>query len=110
MPQLIFGDSCWQISLKLRISSQIQALVVGVLTAIGDHVLKPLLAAAFHSLLQPLLLFLLKVLGGIRDLTDPVLDVVARVCSQLAMLLRAVRLVEIRLRPDLRTGPGDSAG
>ncbi|XP_023774688.1 uncharacterized protein LOC111923228 [Cyanistes caeruleus] len=85
----------------------VQALVVGVLTAIGDHVLKPFLAAAFHSLLQPLLLFLLKVLGGVRDLTDPVLDVVARVCSQLAVLLRAVRLVEIRLRPDLRAGPGD---
>ncbi|KAM7056873.1 uncharacterized protein M8220_003161 isoform 2-T2 [Acridotheres tristis] len=84
----------------------VQALVVGVLTAIGDHVLKPLLAAAFHSLLQPLLLFLLKVLGGVRDLTDPVLDVVARVCSQLAVLLRAVRLVEIRLRPDLRAGDG----
>lgn len=107
MSQAIFGDSCWQISVKHRISSQIQALVVGVLTAVGDHVLKPLLAAAFHSLLQPLLLFLLKVLGGVRDLTDPVLDVVARVCSQLAVLLRAVRLVEIRLRPDLRAGPGD---
>lgn len=106
MCQPIFGDSRWQISLKHKISSQIQALVVGVLTAIGDHVLKPLLAAAFHSLLQPLLLFLLKVLGGVRDLTDPVLDVVARVCSQLAVLLRAVRLVEIRLRPDLRAGDG----
>ncbi|KAJ7421608.1 hypothetical protein WISP_41750 [Willisornis vidua] len=88
----------------------VQALVVGVLTAIGDHVLKPLLAAAFHSLLQPLLLFLLKVLGGIRDLADPVLDLVARVCSQLAVLLRAVRLVEIRLHPDTRTGPGDRGG
>ncbi|XP_050180293.1 uncharacterized protein LOC126644690 isoform X2 [Myiozetetes cayanensis] len=103
--QPVFGGSRWQISLKPRISSQIQALVVGVLTAVGDHVLKPLLAAAFHSLLQPLLLFLLKVLGGIRDLVDPVLDVVARLCSQLAVLLRAVRLVEIRLHPDTRTGP-----
>ncbi|XP_030816742.1 uncharacterized protein LOC115910625 [Camarhynchus parvulus] len=85
----------------------VQVLVVGVLTAIGDHVLKPFLAALFHSLLQPLLLFLLKVLGGVRDLAEPLLDVVARLCSQLAVLLRAVRLVEIRLRPDLRAGPAD---
>ncbi|KAM3674545.1 uncharacterized protein VK521_002972 [Ammospiza maritima maritima] len=85
----------------------VQALVVGVLTAVGEHVLKPLLAALLHSLLQPLLLFVQKVLGGVRDLAEPLLDVLARLCSQLAVLLRAVRLVEIRLRPDLRAGPAD---
>ncbi|KAM6283524.1 uncharacterized protein M6G45_004039 [Spheniscus humboldti] len=85
----------------------VQVLAVGLLTAIGDHILKPFLAAAFDSLLQPLLLFLLKVLCGIRDLTDPLVDVLAGVCSQLTALLRAVRLVEINLQPDRRTDLGE---
>ncbi|XP_029870578.1 uncharacterized protein LOC115341525 isoform X2 [Aquila chrysaetos chrysaetos] len=85
----------------------VQVLVVGLLTAISDHILKPFLAATFNSLLQPLLLFLLKVLCGIRDLTDPLIDVLAAVCSQLAVVLRAVRLVEINLQPDRRTDLGD---
>lgn len=80
--------------------------MLGVLTAVGEHVVQPVLAAAFQSLLQPLLLFVLKVLAGVRDLTEPVLDVVARLCSVLAVLLRAVRLVEIRLRPELRADGG----
>ncbi|XP_052644844.1 uncharacterized protein LOC128142660 isoform X1 [Harpia harpyja] len=85
----------------------VQVLVVGLLTAISDHILKPFLAATFNSLLQPLLLFLLKVLCSIRDLTDPLIDVLAAVCSQLAVVLRAVRLVEINLQPDRRTDLGD---
>lgn len=86
----------------------VQVLVVGLLTAIGDHILKPFLAAAFTSLLQPLLLFLLKVLCSIRDLADPLVDILAGICSQLAVLLRAVRLVEINLRPDRRTDLRDA--
>lgn len=82
-------------------------LVVGLLTAISDHILKPFLAAVFNSVLQPLLLFLLKVLCGIRDLTDPLIDILAAVCSQLAVVLQAVRLVEINLQPDRRMDLGD---
>lgn len=85
----------------------VQVLLVGLVTAIGDHILKPLLVATFSSLLQPLLLFLLRLLRGLRDLVDPLMDVLARTCSQLAVLLRALRLVEINLRMDRRTDPGD---
>lgn len=87
--------------------SVVQVLLVGLVTAIGDHILKPLLVATFSSLLQPLLLFLLRLLRGLRDLVDPLMDVLARTCSQLAVLLRALRLVEINLRMDRRTDPGD---
>ncbi|GAB0175416.1 hypothetical protein GRJ2_000006800 [Grus japonensis] len=85
----------------------VQVLAVGLLRAIGDHILKPFLAATFNSLLQPLLLFLLKILRGIRDLTDPIIDVLAAVCAQVAVLLRAVRLVEVNLQPDRRTDVRD---
>ncbi|XP_037244692.1 uncharacterized protein LOC119148516 isoform X2 [Falco rusticolus] len=81
----------------------VQVLVVGLLTAIGDHIWKPFLAAVFNSLLQPLLVFLLKVLCSIQDLMDPLINILAGVCSQLAVLLRAIRLVEINLQLD-RTG------
>ncbi|XP_075606183.1 uncharacterized protein LOC142601255 isoform X1 [Balearica regulorum gibbericeps] len=86
----------------------VQVLAVGLLRAVGDHILKPFLAATFNSLLQPLLLFLLKILRGIRDLTDPIVDILAAVCAQVAVLLRAIRLVEVNLQPDRRMEIGSS--
>lgn len=101
------GEYSSKTSILTQICLSLQVLVVGLLTAISDHILKPFLAAMFNSLLQPLLLFLLKVLCGIRDLTDPLIDILAAVCSQLAVVLQAVRLVEINLQPDRRTDLGD---
>ncbi|XP_067146095.1 uncharacterized protein [Apteryx mantelli] len=80
--------------------SVVQVLLVGLLTAIGEHMLKPLLVAVSNSILQPLLLFLLNLLHGIRDLTYPLIDILEGICLQVAVVLRAFRLVEINVQSD----------
>ncbi|KYO31908.1 hypothetical protein Y1Q_0018846 [Alligator mississippiensis] len=62
--------------------SVVQVLLVGLLTVVGDHMLKPFLVAVFNSILQPLLIFLLNVLCSIRNLTYPVIDILKGVCLQ----------------------------
>ncbi|XP_032895895.1 uncharacterized protein LOC116985303 isoform X2 [Amblyraja radiata] len=73
----------------------IEILVAGLLTAIGDHVLKPLLATLFNSLLQPIMIFQLNIFTGIRNLLNPLIDIIRRLIMQIAALLHAFRLVEV---------------
>lgn len=77
-----------------------QVLLVGLLTVVGDHMLKPFLVAVFNSILQPLLIFLLNVLCSIRNLTYPVIDILKGVCLQVTMVLKAFRLVEVNMQSD----------
>ncbi|XP_077791515.1 uncharacterized protein LOC144324879 isoform X2 [Podarcis muralis] len=72
-----------------------QVLVVDLLTTMGDQMLEPFLVALFNSILQPLLKFLLNVLCSIRNLSYPLLDILKGICLQVALVLRAFRLVEI---------------
>lgn len=72
--------------------------MVGLLTTVGDHVLKPFLVGVFNSLLQPLLLFLLNVLCSVRNLTYPLIDILKGICLQLAVVLQAFRLVEVNIQ------------
>ncbi|XP_075780962.1 uncharacterized protein LOC102453769 isoform X3 [Pelodiscus sinensis] len=81
-------------------TSVFQGLVVGLLTTVGDHALKPFLVAVFNSILQPLLLFLLNVLCSVRNLAYPFLDILKGICLQLAVVLRACRLVEVNMQPE----------
>ncbi|XP_043355610.1 uncharacterized protein LOC119842127 isoform X3 [Dermochelys coriacea] len=80
--------------------SVFQVLVVGLLTTVGDHVIKPFLVGVFNSLLQPLLLFLLNVLCSIRNLTYPLIDILKGICLQLAVVLQAFRLVEVNIQSE----------
>ncbi|XP_055509254.1 uncharacterized protein LOC129707869 isoform X1 [Leucoraja erinacea] len=75
--------------------SFIEILVAGLLTAIGDHVLKPLLATLFNSLLQPIMIFQLNIFTAIRNLLNPLIDIIRRLIMQIAALLHAFRLVEV---------------
>ncbi|XP_048410442.1 uncharacterized protein LOC125463318 isoform X2 [Stegostoma tigrinum] len=77
--------------------SVFQVLLVGLLTVIGDHLLKPFLAALFNSLLQPIMIFLLNVFIGIRNLLNPSIDILRRLLMQIAAVLHAFRLVEVNL-------------
>ncbi|XP_051890031.1 uncharacterized protein LOC127580504 [Pristis pectinata] len=77
--------------------SFIQILVAGLLTVIGDHMLKPLLATLFNSLLQPIMIFLLNIFTSIRNLLNPLIDIIRRLVMQIAALLHAFRLVEVNL-------------
>ncbi|XP_062839449.1 uncharacterized protein LOC134299692 isoform X2 [Anolis carolinensis] len=75
--------------------SVFQVLVVGLLTAIGDQMLVPVLSAIFERILQPLLIFLLNVLRSIQTLSCPFIDISKDLCLQVAGVLRAFRLVEV---------------
>uniref|UniRef100_UPI00398E48A5 uncharacterized protein isoform X2 n=1 Tax=Pristiophorus japonicus TaxID=55135 RepID=UPI00398E48A5 len=74
-----------------------QILLAGLLTGIGDHLLKPLLASLFNSLLQPIMIFLLNIFTGIRNLLNPLMDIFRRLLMQIAAVLHAFRLVEVNL-------------
>ncbi|XP_038668154.1 uncharacterized protein LOC119973802 [Scyliorhinus canicula] len=74
-----------------------QVLLVGLLVVIGDHLLKPLLAALFNSLLQPIMIFLLNIFIGIRNLLNPLIDIFRKLLLQIAAVLHAFRLVEVNL-------------
>ncbi|KAJ7329312.1 hypothetical protein JRQ81_015486 [Phrynocephalus forsythii] len=76
-----------------------QMLVVDLITAVGDEMLAPLLAALLHSVFQPLLIFLLKVLSGVRDLSVPAMDILKDIFLQVAVVVKAFRLVEVHHHP-----------
>lgn len=62
--------------------------------------LEPFLAALLHSIFQPLLVFLLNILCGVRDLSCPVVDILRGIALQAAIVLKAFRLVEIHHPPE----------
>eukprot|EP00079_Xenopus_tropicalis_P034080 XP_017947851.1 PREDICTED: uncharacterized protein LOC100490973 isoform X3 [Xenopus tropicalis] len=72
-----------------------QVLFVGFLTALGDHVVKPVLVALFNHFLQPLLIFIFNILYSLHNLWFPILDVLRGIAQQLATVLQAFRLVEV---------------
>ncbi|GCC30738.1 uncharacterized protein [Chiloscyllium punctatum] len=77
--------------------SVFHVLLVGLLTVIGDHLLKPLLVSLFNSLMQPIMIFLLNIFIGIRNLLNPLIDIFRRLLMQIAAVLHAFRLVEVNL-------------
>ncbi|XP_069485649.1 uncharacterized protein [Ambystoma mexicanum] len=76
-----------------------QVLAVGLLTVIGDHIIKPFLVALFNSVLQPILIFLQNILRSLQNLTYPFIDVLKSVSLQIAIVIRAFRLVEVHSSP-----------
>jgi hypothetical protein len=87
-------------------------LLLGVLSMMGNRLVKPLLAGLFNLVIQPFLIFSWNVASGVRHVLNPLIDVLGAVTSKLAVLLQAFRLVEVnqgsdhynRLRVD--RGPG----
>ncbi|KAJ1162512.1 hypothetical protein NDU88_002980 [Pleurodeles waltl] len=76
-----------------------QMLAVGMMTAIGDHIIKPFLVSLFNNILQPVLIFLMNILTSLRNLTYPFIDVLRGVSLQFAVVLQAFRLVEVNINP-----------
>ena len=69
--------------------------LVGLLTTFGDYLFKPVLAALFNSILQPVAVFLYNGGVALQTVFNPLIDILRGVFTQIAMLLRALRLVEI---------------
>lgn len=74
-------------------------LLVGFIVVFGDHLLKPVLAAVFNSLLQPSLAFLWNVFLGLRNGVRPLLDITREVVLQVTTLLKGFRLFELNWKP-----------
>ncbi|XP_038051389.1 uncharacterized protein LOC119724412 [Patiria miniata] len=81
-------------------------LFVGLLTTFGDYFFKPVLAALFNSILQPLAVFLYNTGVALKTVFDPLIEIIRGLFIQVAMLLRALRLVEV----NWRAGPRDLRG
>nr|XP_015207657.1 PREDICTED: uncharacterized protein LOC107077978 isoform X1 [Lepisosteus oculatus] len=70
-------------------------LVVGIMTALGDHVIKPLLVVLFSHAFQPMMIFLLNVSSSVRDLFNPFFDMLRVTMQRIAVIVKAFRIVEI---------------
>ena len=69
-------------------------LLGGVIIVFGDSFLKPLLAVSFNNIIQPLFILVWNMMHVFRKLIEPALLLTREIFSQLAMLLRSLRLVD----------------
>ena len=79
-------------------------LVMGILSVMGDHVVKPILTTLFNGFIQPGLIFLWNIFSGLRNMVQPVLDISREFTLQIATVLRAFRLVEMNWKPEYGNG------
>ena len=75
-------------------------LFLGVVVMTGNRLVKPLLAGLFNLILQPLVIFSWNLASGVRQLCQPLIDILGGVTSRLAVILQAFRLVEVNLGDD----------
>ncbi|XP_078580391.1 uncharacterized protein LOC144864316 [Branchiostoma floridae x Branchiostoma japonicum] len=73
----------------------VQNLLIGLLVVMGDHLFKPLVAALFNSFLQPGLMLMWNVATATKTVFSPLIDILRGVALQVAVVLRAFRLVEV---------------
>ena len=77
-------------------------LIAGTITAAGDFLIKPVLTALFNGIVQPLFVLTWNVMYGLRKLLDPLLSLTRELLTQVAMLLRAFRLVDVNSKSESR--------
>ncbi|XP_053572315.1 uncharacterized protein LOC128662550 isoform X3 [Bombina bombina] len=82
-----------------------QVLVVGLLSTLGDHVLKPLMVALFNNILQPIFTFLLNIMSSLQALLVPLWNLFNGFAQVLATVVRSFRLVEIHTGPMIYSKP-----
>lgn len=75
--------------------SLLRPLTVGVIQLTSDYFFKPFLAVLFNAVIQPPLIFLYNIATSLRDLCDPIAEGIGYFLREIAVLLRAIRLVEI---------------
>ncbi|XP_033095546.1 uncharacterized protein LOC117100104 isoform X2 [Anneissia japonica] len=76
----------------------LQTLIVGIFNVFGDYLLKPILAALFNSILQPLSTFVYNVAIATRTVMTPIGDIIKVILTPFIMLVKAFRLFEINWR------------
>lgn len=76
--------------------SIVRPLTVGIVQLGSDYCFKPCLAVLFNAVVQPPLIFLYNVATTIRDLCQPLAEGIGHFLREVAVVLRAIRVVEIR--------------
>lgn len=85
--------------IKFTFRKVLVRVLVGFIVVFGDHLLKPVLAATFNSLLQPTFTFLWNALLGVKNGFKPLLDITREIIFQIATLLKGFRLFELNWKP-----------
>ncbi|XP_072172158.1 uncharacterized protein [Diadema setosum] len=88
--------------LRFFLYNVIGALLVGLMLGFGNYFLRPFAAALFNGLCQPIAMFFFNVGVATRTATQPFVEVLHKMLSVFAMVIRAFRLVEINRTPEHR--------
>lgn len=75
-------------------------LIIGLIQLASDYFFKPLLTVIFNGIIQPPLIFLYNIATSLRDLCDPIAEAMGYFLREIAVVLRAIRLIEIRRGSD----------
>lgn len=76
--------------------SILRPLIIGLIQLGSDYFFKPLLAVVFNGIIQPPLIFFYNIATSVRDLCDPIAEAIGYFLREIAVFLRAIRLIEIR--------------
>ncbi|KAL6473615.1 hypothetical protein MHYP_G00171760 [Metynnis hypsauchen] len=81
--------------LRFLMQTLFKGLVVELVAVVGEQVILPLTEAVYYRTLQPLITCLTGVTAGIRDILQPILEIIDHAIQYVAQLIRAFRLVQI---------------
>ncbi|KAL7867523.1 hypothetical protein SRHO_G00089070 [Serrasalmus rhombeus] len=81
--------------LSFLMQTLFKGLVVELVAVVGEQVILPLTEAVYYRTLQPLITCLTGVTAGIRNLLQPILEIVDHAIQYVAQLIQAFRLVQI---------------
>ncbi|XP_064602955.1 uncharacterized protein LOC135468558 isoform X2 [Liolophura sinensis] len=88
--------------MKFLFRTVLGPILSGFISAVGDHLLKPVFAGLFNSLLHPTFALLWNILASLHNALGPLLQITREMVSQLALLFAACRLVQITTVSDKR--------
>ncbi|XP_022202246.2 uncharacterized protein LOC111058963 isoform X2 [Nilaparvata lugens] len=83
--------------------SSVRPLLIGTIQVCSDYFLKPFLATVFNAIIQPFFILMFNVATSFRDLCEPLARGIGFFLEQVANILRAIRLVEVK--NSTRNGP-----
>lgn len=80
--------------LRCILFSLVRPLTVGVIQIVADYFIKPLLSITFNGVIQPILILFYNIATSLRDCCEPLAIAIGFFISEIAVLIRAFRLVE----------------
>lgn len=84
--------------LLFLIRDTVYKLSVKIIVIFGNFLVKPLLSNVFNAIIQPVLVFLWNIFAAIRNMFEPIIDILRSIAHQIAVVLEALRLVNINLQ------------